>query len=59
MNPRLFFENGSDRAPSSLEKTILLWIVVVTIALILFGIERWIGWPTWLTVNSHRGGIGI
>jgi hypothetical protein len=25
------------------KKTILLWIVVVTIALILFGVERWIG----------------
>jgi len=41
------------------KKTILLWITVVTVALILFGIERLIGWLDWLTVNSHRGGIAF
>ncbi|MDA7458220.1 hypothetical protein N8850_00390 [Planktomarina temperata] len=46
------------RHPPS-RKTILLWIAVVGIALVLFGIERLIGWPDWLTVNSHRGGIGF
>ena len=59
MNPRFFFENGADRPPTAIKKTIILWITVVTIALILFGIKRLIDWPDWLTVNSHRGGIGF
>jgi hypothetical protein len=56
---KIFSKNGADCAPSTLEKNILLWIAVVGIALVLFGIERLIGWPDWLTVNSHRGGIGF
>jgi hypothetical protein len=59
MNPRFFLQMAQiARRPPS-KKTIILWITVVTIALILFGIERLIGWPDWLTVNSHRGGIGF
>jgi len=59
MNPIFFLKMARIARHPPSKKTILLWIVVVTIALILFGVERWIGWPAWLTVNSHRSGIGI
>ena len=59
MNPRFFLKMARIARHPPSRKTILLWIVVVGIALVLFGIERLIGWPDWLTVNSHRGGIGF
>lgn len=27
---------------------------VVAICLVIYAIERWIGWPDWMTVNSLR-----
>jgi hypothetical protein len=59
MNPRFFLKMARIAGHPPSRKTILLWIAVVGIALVLFGIERLIGWPDWLTVNSHRGGIGF
>lgn len=59
MNPRFFLKMARIARHPPWRKTILLWIAVVGIALVLFGIERLIGWPDWLTVNSHRGGIGF
>lgn len=59
MNPRFFLKMARTARHPPSKKTILLWISVVGIALVLFGIERLIGWPDWLTVNSHRGGIGF
>jgi hypothetical protein len=59
MNPKFFLKMARIARHPPLRKTILLWIAVVGIALVLFGIERLIGWPDWLTVNSHRGGIGF
>ena len=59
MNPRFFLKMARIARHPPSRKTILLWNAVVGIALVLFGIERLIGWPDWLTVNSHRGGIGF
>jgi hypothetical protein len=59
MNPRFFLKMARIARHPPSKKTILSWISVVGIALVLFGIERLIGWPDWLTVNSHRGGIGF
>jgi len=59
MNPRFFLKMARIARHPPSKKTILLWIAVVGIALVLFGIERLIGWPDWLTVNSHRAGIGF
>lgn len=59
MNPRFFQKMAQIARHPPSKKTILLWIAVVGIALVLFGIERLIGWPDWLTVKSHRGGIGF
>ena len=59
MNPRFFLKMARIARHPPSKKTTLLWIAVVGIALVLFGIERLIGWPDWLTVNSHRGGIGF
>ncbi|MDG0984571.1 MAG: hypothetical protein P8N80_03810 [Planktomarina sp.] len=59
MNPRFFLKMAQiARRPPS-KKMVLIWIVVATIALLLFAIERWVGWPDWLTVNSHRSGLGF
>jgi len=59
MNPRFFLKMARIARHPPSKNTILLCIAVVGIALVLFGIERLIGWPDWLTVNSHRGGIGF
>jgi hypothetical protein len=46
------------RKPPSASRVKLVF-AVVAIALILFGIERFIGWPDWLTLdNAPRGRLG-
>jgi hypothetical protein len=41
--PKIFLKMARIARHPPSKKTILLWIVVVAIALILFGVERWIG----------------
>ncbi|MCR8723591.1 hypothetical protein [Frigidibacter sp. ROC022] len=45
------------RRPPSTRRVILVAVVIV-VCLILFGIERLVGWPDWLTPNRvPRGRI--
>ncbi len=45
------------RNPPS-RKMIILWAVVIGAALTLAGIEKFIGWPDWMTVNQWGGRFG-
>ncbi len=43
------------RNPPSKERVMLV-LAVIGICLTLYAVERWIGWPEWLTPNSVPGG---
>lgn len=38
------------------EKQVKLFLIVVALCLVLFGIERLFGWPDWLTMDNAPGG---
>ena len=55
MNMRHFLRMAKwARNPPS-EKRVKLGLAVIAICLLLFGIERLIGWPEWLTPDMGSG----
>ena len=58
MNPRWFLRMSQwARNPPS-EKRVILFFGILAACLILFGIERFIGWPEWLQMEgTPRGRI--
>jgi len=57
MNPRWLVKAKRLVQNPPSEKRIKLVFGVIIICVILFGIERLIGWPDWLTPNDMRRGI--
>jgi hypothetical protein len=41
------------------EKRVKLVLAVIALCLLLFGVERFIGWPDWLTVQGLPGGRAL
>lgn len=39
------------RKPPSWKRVKLL-LIVLTLCLVLFGVEHFVGWPAWMTVNG-------
>lgn len=55
-NPRHFLRMAKwARNPPS-DRQVKLFLGVVALCLVLFGIERIVGWPEWLTVDGAPGG---
>ncbi|MDX1782326.1 MAG: hypothetical protein R3256_13560 [Thalassovita sp.] len=42
------------RPPS--EKRVRLVLTAIAICLAIYAVERWIGWPDWMTVDSRNLG---
>lgn len=59
MNPIWFVKMAKVARHPPSKKMIILWSVVIIGALVIFGIERYIGWPDFLTVNSRSRGVGL
>lgn len=57
MNPRwLVRAKRLVQNPPS-EKQVMLVFGVILLCIILFGVERLVGWPDWLTPNDMRRGL--
>ncbi|WP_323782044.1 hypothetical protein [Thalassovita sp.] len=41
------------RPPS--ERRVKLVLAVIALCLLIFAIERWIGWPGWMTIEAGTG----
>jgi len=54
MNPRWLFRMArwSRRPPST--RRVLLVLGIVAFCLAIFAIERYVGWPDWMTVEPVR-----
>ena len=52
MNPRhlLRMARWARRPPS--ERRVKLVLGIIAVCLLVFGVERILGWPDWLTLNS-------
>lgn len=60
MNPRWLFRMArwAHRPPGM--KRVLLVLGIVVLCLVILGIERFIGWPDWMTVTpAGRRGWGL
>ncbi|MHC0052839.1 hypothetical protein [Actibacterium sp. D379-3] len=53
MRPFLRMARWGRRPPS--EKRVKLVLAVIALCLVLFGIERLVGWPDWLTPDMGSG----
>ena len=51
LRPYLRMARWAKRPPS--EKRVVLVLVVLAVCLVLFGIERLVGWPDWLVVPNR------
>ncbi|MWD29486.1 hypothetical protein E0K89_018565 [Aquicoccus sp. SCR17] len=55
MNPIWFLRMSRwARNPPSWRK-VLLVLAVIALCLALYAVERWIGWPDWMTAERLRG----
>ena len=55
-NMRQFFRMAKWARNPPGEKQVKLFLIVVALCLVLFGIERLFGWPDWLTMDNTPGG---
>lgn len=59
MNPRwlLRAKRWAQKPPSTAQ--VLLVLGIIAVCLLLVAVERWIGWPDWLTVTPLSGRRGF
>ena len=54
MNPRWLFKMARwSRNPPSTGRVIMVFSIIA-LCLVLFGVEKFIGWPEWMTVHKLR-----
>ncbi|MBV0912112.1 hypothetical protein [Anianabacter salinae] len=55
MNPRWLVKASLwARNPPSMKKVIFV-LAIIGLCIALFVVERYVGWPNWLTVNGRSG----
>ena len=59
MGPQWFLRMARwGRNPPS-EKRVKLVLAIVAICLVIYGVERWIGWPDWMTTSWERAPMKV